>query len=74
MEFLDHSPCKGKKFQLVGGVVGFSLCQVPTNIGDDGISTIITSLVEDRCFMSSPLYSCLHFHQMSVHAGVKLPA
>ena len=27
--------------------MGFSLCQIPTSIGSDGISTIIMSLVED---------------------------
>ena len=36
-----------KKIQLVGGVVGFSLHQTPTSIGNDGINTIIMSLVED---------------------------
>ena len=47
MEFLDHSPLEGEKLQFVGGVVRFSLCQTPIGIGNDGISTIIMSLVED---------------------------
>ena len=46
-EFLDHSPLEGEKLQFVGGVVGFSLCQTPTNVVDDGISAIIMSLTED---------------------------
>ena len=45
MKFLYHSLCKGKKFQFMGRVVRFSLCQTPVGIGENGIHTIITSLV-----------------------------
>ena len=48
MEFLNHSLLEGEKLQLVGGVVGFSLCQTLPSIGDDGISIVIMSLVEDN--------------------------
>ena len=47
MEFLNHGPLEGEKLQFVGRVIGFSLCQTPTGIGNDGISTIIMSLIED---------------------------
>ena len=46
MKFLSYSPLEGKKFQFMARVVGFSLCQTPTGIGDDSIYTIIMSLVE----------------------------
>ena len=48
MEFLDHSPLEGEKLQLMGRVVRFSLCQAPTGIGNDCISTIVMSLTEDN--------------------------
>ena len=47
MEFLDCSPLEGETLQFVGRIVRFSLCQTPTGIGDDGISTTVRSLVED---------------------------
>ena len=47
MEFLYHGPLKGKKLQFMGKVVGLSLCQTPTDIGNDSIGPIIISLVED---------------------------
>ena len=47
MEFLDHGPLEGKKFQFVGRVVGFNLCQTPASIGNNGIHTVIMCLVED---------------------------
>ena len=47
MEFLNHSPLKGKKLQLMGGVVSLSLCLTPTGIGNGGIGSVIMSLVED---------------------------
>ena len=45
MKFLDDSLCEGEKFQLMGRVVRFILCQTPTSLGDDSICAIITSLV-----------------------------
>ena len=48
MEFLNRGPLKGKKFQFMGGVVGLSLYQAPSGIGDGSISPIITSLVGHR--------------------------
>ena len=47
MKILNYSPLKDEKLQFIGGVVGLSLCQTPTGRGDDGICSIITSLVED---------------------------
>ena len=47
VEFLTHSPFEGEKFQFVGRVMRFSLCQAPTSIGKDSIHTIIISVVED---------------------------
>ena len=47
MKFLNHSPPKGEKLWFVDGVMGLSLCQTPTGIGDDGISFVVMSLVED---------------------------
>ena len=47
MEFPNHRPLKGEKFQFTGGLVVLSLCQAPTAVGDDSISSIIMSLVED---------------------------
>ena len=44
-ELLNHGPLKGEKLQFVGGLMGLSLDQTPTGIGDDGISPIIMSLV-----------------------------
>ena len=46
MKFLDYRPFEGKKFQHVGRVVRFILCQTPTGVGDDSISTSFMSLVE----------------------------
>ena len=47
MEFLDHGPLESGKLQLMGRVVGFSLCQAPTGVGFDSISPIIISLTEN---------------------------
>ena len=47
MEFLNHSPLKGEKLQVMGGIVGLSLCQTPTGIGNGGISSVVISLVEN---------------------------
>ena len=47
MKFLDCSPFEGEKFQFMCRVVRFGLCQTPTGVGNDSISTIIMSLVED---------------------------
>ena len=47
MEFLDHCPLKGKELQLKSWVMGFSLVQVPTGIGYDCFSAILSCLVED---------------------------
>ena len=41
MKFFNHSPLKGKKLQFVGRVLGLSLCQTPTCIGDGSISPIL---------------------------------
>ena len=46
MEFLDHGPLKGEKLQLRGRVVSFSLCQAPTGIDYDSISSTVMSLIE----------------------------
>ena len=48
MEFLNYSPFKGEKFQFMGQVVGFCLCQAPTSIGYDCIHTILMALIEER--------------------------
>ena len=47
MELLHYSPLKGEKFQFMGWVMGFSLCQALTSIGCDCICTILVGLVED---------------------------
>ena len=47
MELLNHSPHKGEKLQFVDGVMGLSHGQTPAGIGDNGISPVVTSLVED---------------------------
>ena len=47
MKFLSYCPLEGEKLQFMGGVVGFSLCQTHAGIGNDGIITVIMSLVED---------------------------
>ena len=47
MEVLNHSPLMGEKLQYMGGVVGVSLCQAPTGVGNDSFGSIIKSLVED---------------------------
>ena len=47
MKFLNHGPLKGKKLQFMGGIMGLSICQTPSGIGNDGIGPIVTSLVED---------------------------
>ena len=46
-KFLTMAHLRVRNIQFLGGVVGFSLCQTPTSIHNDGISSIITSLVED---------------------------
>ena len=43
MEFHNHSPLKGEKLQFMGKVVGLSLCQTPTGIGNNRISPIFMS-------------------------------
>ena len=47
MEFFDYCPLEGKKFQLVGRVMGFSLAQASTGIGYYSICVILMGLVED---------------------------
>ena len=47
MEFLNYGQRKGEKLQFMGRLVGLSLHQAPTGIGNDSISLIIMSLVED---------------------------
>ena len=47
MKLFNSSPLEGEKFQFVGGVMGFGLCQAPTSIGYDCICTILMGLVED---------------------------
>ena len=47
MEFLNHGPLKGEKLQFMARVVGFSHCQAPTGIDNDGISSVIMTMVED---------------------------
>ena len=47
MELLNYSPLEGRKFQFMGWVVGFSLCEAPTSIGYDFICTILMGLIED---------------------------
>ena len=47
MELLTYSPLKGEKFQFMGWVMGFCLCQAPINVGYDCIHTILVGLVED---------------------------
>ena len=47
VELLGHSPLKSEKLQFVGWVMGLSLIQAPTSIGDDDISPIITGLIEE---------------------------
>ena len=48
MEFLNHGPLEGEKFQVMGRIMGFGLFQTLTGIGNDSICTINMSLVEDR--------------------------
>ena len=47
VELMNYSPLKGEELKFVGWVMGLSLGQAPTGIGDDGISPNITGLVED---------------------------
>ena len=47
MELLNHSPLKSDKLKFVSLVMGLSLGQTPTGIGDDGISPIIPDLVQN---------------------------
>ena len=47
MKLLNHTPLKSKILQFVGWVMVLSLGQVPANIGDDTISSVIMGLVED---------------------------
>ena len=46
MEFFDYHSLEGKKFQLVCGVMGFSLGQAATSIGYCCICAIFVGLVE----------------------------
>ena len=46
MAFLNNSPLRGEKFQFMGRVMGFGLCQASTGIGYDCIHTILMGLVE----------------------------
>ena len=48
VEFFNYCPLEGEKFQLVCGVVGFSLGQAPTHIGYYSICAILAGLVENR--------------------------
>ena len=45
MECFDYCPLEGKKFQLVGRIVGISLAQAPTGIGYYSIFAILMGLV-----------------------------
>ena len=47
MEFLEHCPLEGKKFQLVCWVVGFSLAKASTGIGYHCFGAILLGLIED---------------------------
>ena len=47
MELFNYSPLKVRKFQLMGRVMGFGLCQAPTGIGYHCIHTILVGLVEE---------------------------
>ena len=47
MEFLNYGPLNSEKLQFMGEVLGVCLWQTPTGIDDDGIGSVITSLVED---------------------------
>ena len=47
MKLFTYCPTKGKKFQLVCGVVGFGLGEAPTSIGFDCVCAIFVGLVED---------------------------
>ena len=58
MEFLYHSPFKGKKLQFMGRVVGLSLCQTPTGIGYDSIGPIIMSLMRTAPILDPQALVC----------------
>ena len=60
VEFLDKSPLEGEKLQFAGRVVGFNLCQTPTGMGNDGISIIIMTLVEDSP-QARPASICMEY-------------
>ena len=47
MELFNFCPLEGQNFQLVGRVMGFGLCQVPSSVGYDCIHAILMGLVED---------------------------
>ena len=47
MELLNYSPLKGKKFQFMGQIMGFGLCQAQTSVGYDCIHAILVGLIED---------------------------
>ena len=64
MKFLNHSPLKGKKLQLIGGAVDFSLCQAPTGVGNDGIGPVIMSLIEYSA-QTRPTSVCMQFKRPS---------
>ena len=69
MKHFDYSPHEGKKFQFLGRVMGFSLCQAPTSIGYDCISTILTGLVENSS-QARPTSISMELERMGkVHVG-----
>ena len=47
VEFFNYHPLEDEKFQLVFGVVGFSLVQAATGIGYYSICAILAGLVEN---------------------------
>ena len=64
MEFLNHCPLEGKKFQLVCWVVGFGLAQASTGIGCHYFSALLSSLIED-CPQTSAICISMNLEWLS---------
>ena len=65
MELSDYHPLEGEKFQLVCGVVGFSLGQASTGIGYYSICAILMVLVENSS-QTRPTGSSVELERLGV--------
>ena len=69
MKLFNYCPLEGQKFQLVGVVMRFGLCQAPTSIGYDCIHTVLMGLVEDSSQARSTSISMELERLGDVHIG-----